>query len=259
MTASVASSLRASARASGAALGQSGLEFIRLFLFLPFFLGDFWASPSPPNVRVARGEGQPPRASARGPARGGGQIFVEIYFRSGCGGQPESGPRRPKRPGPLPPFFCAARLSAEATQVPGTSYPIAGVWGARIWCSGSEETVCTALRPRALVRQALLRDRAEEPAVGAHPSSLTPTPYPGPSSSLRRAPLTALLELTPVRLLTQIKALAQGLSQTSPRCCIVHRGNSNVPRISPHRQQGQVALRQFCRWWHCEPYPIGVA
>ena len=110
-------------------------------------------------------------------------------------------------------FFCAARLSAEATQVPGTSYPIAGVWGARIWCSGSKETVCTALRPRALVRQALLRDRAEEPAVGAHPPSLTPTPYPGPSSSLRRAPLTALLGLTPVRLLTEIKALAQGLYQ----------------------------------------------
>ena len=66
---------------------------------------------------------------------------------------------------------------------------------------------------RALVRQALLRDRAEEPAVGAHPSSLTPTPYPGPSSSLRRTPLTALLELTPVRLLTKIKALAQGLYQ----------------------------------------------
>ena len=42
------------------------------------------------------------------------------------------------------PFFCAARLSAEATQVPGTSYPIAGVWGARIWCSGSER------RPSAL-------------------------------------------------------------------------------------------------------------
>ena len=76
-----------------------------------------------------------------------------------------------------------------------------------------KETVCTALRPRALVRQALLRDRAEEPAVGAHPSSLTPTPYPGPSSSLRRTPLTALLELTPVRLLTKIKALAQGLYQ----------------------------------------------
>ena len=121
-----------------------------------------------------------------------------------------------------------------------------------------KETVCTALRPRALVRQALLRDRAEEPAVGAHPSSLTPTPYPGPSSSLRRAPLTALLGLTPVRLLTQIKALAQGLYQKSSLLHCAPR-QLNVPRISPHRQQGQVALRQFCRWWHCEPYPIGVA
>ena len=151
----------------------------------------------------------------------------------------------------------AGARTDTAPPVPGTSYPLAGVWGARIWCSG-HRTVCTALRPRALVRQALQRPCIELPAVGAHPSSLTPTPYPGPSSSLRRTPLTALLELTPVRLLTEIKALAQGL-YPSPRGCIAHRGNSNVPRISPHRQQEQVALRHSCRWWHCEPYPIGVA
>ena len=87
--------------------------------------------------------------------------------------------------------------------------------------------------------------------------SFTPKPYPGPKALLKSTPHCPF-RAYPSEVLTEIKALAQGL-YPSPRGCIAHRGNSNVPRISPHRQQGQVALRQSCRWWHCEPYPIGVA
>ena len=151
-----------------------------LSLFSP---GHFQASPSPPNVRVARGEGQPPRASARGPARGGGHNLLDFILVEVAGGNPKvdlNGLRGQVRC--RPPFLCSTpeRGLITAPLVPGTSYPIAGVWGARIWCS-APRGVCTALRPRALVRQALQRPCIELPAAGAlihHPSLISPTRAP---------------------------------------------------------------------------------
>ncbi len=192
------------------------------------FSGNFWARPSPPFERVARGRRAPAAGLCARPSSRRGPHFPRNFnLVEVAGGNPKldlNGLRGQVRC--RPPFLCSTpeRGLITAPPVPGTSYPIAGVWGARIWCSG-HRTVCTALRPRALVRQALQRPCIELPAVGARPSSLSPTPYPGPSSSPRRTPLTALSGLTPVRLLTHIKALAQGL-YPSPRCCIVHRGNS---------------------------------
>ena len=74
--------------------------------FLSFFLGEIsWASPSPPIERVALGRRAPAAGLCARPSSRQGPDFLEIYFRSGCGGQPKNRPRRPKRPGLLPPLF----------------------------------------------------------------------------------------------------------------------------------------------------------
>ena len=132
---------------------------------LSFFLGVL-SGPAllPPSSGWLGGGGHLPRASARGPAVGRGQFSLGFKFRSGCGGQPKIGPSQVR----CLPFLCSTpeRGLITAPPVPGTSYPIAGVWGARIWCS-VPRGVCTALRPRALVRQDLQRPCIQLPAAGA--------------------------------------------------------------------------------------------
>ena len=73
------------------AKGSAVLLLTAWYFFALLFLcvGNFWASPSPPNVRVARGEGQPPRASARGPARGGGHNLLDFILVEVAGGNPK--------------------------------------------------------------------------------------------------------------------------------------------------------------------------
>ena len=136
-----------------------------LLFSLSFCLGEFLGPALLlPNERVARRRRAPAAGLCARPGRQLGPDFLGLYCRSGRGGRPEIGPRGSV----ASPFFLqhAGARTDTAPPVPGTSYPIAGVWGARIWCSG-HRTVCTALRPRALVRQDLQRPCIQLPAVGA--------------------------------------------------------------------------------------------
>ena len=95
-------------------------------LSLLIFSEDYWASPSPPIVRVARGEGHPPRATARGLASGGGARFLGIDFIRGRGWRPKVDLSKPRRLGPfLSSFFFLLCHAGEglitASPVPGTS------------------------------------------------------------------------------------------------------------------------------------------
>ena len=132
----------------------------------------------------------------------------------------------------VPSFFLLARW-----RWPDHSLSSPGHQLTHSWCPGTRDLVqrprgvCTALSFVPWYARTC-SDRALNCRLQGHSSSsFAHKPFPGPSSSLRRAPLTALSELTPVRLLTSNKgpcsrSLSSQLLAKSPCCCIAHRGNS---------------------------------